>query len=315
VATKPLLTIVDFEKAVNTNNRNNIIKKVASPAGIGGIATALLAVLSVVVAWSPRSEMLAAGAAVWKVVAISWVAFAAMALGAWVGGRADETEPFGLVWGYGLASGAMIMSATMFLVPQAIGLGTGVGNPRAGGIGLALGVVVGYSAHTVGHRLTHVEFPIDITAAQITVHALAAGAIIGLVYNSMPSLGLLLGLAIVSHKAPAGYAAARRLRRQQYDTSILLLPAAGVGLTAVPTALVPIPSQPVVNAVVFGFAAGIFLHVAMDFLPKCETGSEIDQVVSVETTSHALLDRLRTHAVGSTLLGSVAVVVAWIVVS
>ena len=298
-----------------TNSRNSLINTLLSASGIGSVATAVLAVLSVAVAGTVRFGIGDIGPAVWKVVVISWVAFAGMVGGTWAGGRANETNPFGLVWGYGLASGAMIMSAAMFLVPQAIGLGAGAGNPRAGGIGLALGVVIGYSAHTVGHRLTHIEFPIDITAAQITVHALAAGAIIGLVYNSMPSLGLLLGLAIVSHKGPAGYAAARRLQRDGYDTAILLLPAAGVGLTAVPSALLPIPAQPVVNAVVFGFAAGIFLHVAMDFLPKCETGSEIDQVVSVEANAHALLDRLRTHAVGSTLVGGLAVVAAWIVVT
>jgi ZIP family zinc transporter len=286
-----------------------------SASGIGGVATAVLVVLSVAVAGTVRFGIGDIGPAVWKVVVISWVAFAGMVGGTWAGGRANETNPFGLVWGYGLASGAMIMSAAMFLVPQAIGLGAGADNPRAGGIGLALGVVIGYSAHTVGHRLTHIEFPIDITAAQITVHALAAGAIIGLVYNSMPSLGLLLGLAIVSHKGPAGYAAARRLQRDGYDTEILLLPAAGVGLTAIPSALLPVPAQPVVNAVVFGFAAGIFLHVAMDFLPTCETGSEIDQVVSVEANAHALLDRLRTHAVGSTLVGGLAVVATWIVVT
>ena len=299
---------------MSANNGQNINNSVLSAAQLGSVATALLAVLSLAVVGAIRFSVADTEASTLKIIVISWVAFAAMVGGTWAGTRASETEPFGLVWGYGLASGAMIMSAAMFLVPQAIGLGSQAGTPRAGGIGLALGVVVGYSAHTVGHRLTHIDVPIDLTAAQITVHALAAGAIIGLVYNSMPSLGVLLGLAIVSHKAPAGYAAARRLRRQGYDTSILLLPAAGVGLTAVPTALLPIPSQPVINAIVFGFAAGIFLHVAMDFLPKCETGSEIDQVVSVEATSHALLDRLRTHAVASTFVGSVAVVVAWVVV-
>ncbi len=247
-----------------------------------------------------------------KVLIIGWVAFVAMALGAWLGARADRTDPHRLVWGYGLASGAMITSAAMFLVPQAIGLGTAAEAPQLGGVGIAAGIVVGYSSHTVGHRLTHLDVSFDVSTAEITLHALSAGLIIGLVYGSMPTLGLLLGLAIVSHKGPAGYAAARRLVRNGKSATALLLPAAGVGVTAIPTALLPVPEAPAVNAVVFGFAAGIFLHVAMDFLPNCEAGSEIDEACSLHERSHHLLDELRTHAVGSTAVGAVAVVAAWV---
>jgi ZIP family zinc transporter len=71
----------------------------------------------------------------------------------------------------------------------------------------------------------------------------------------------------------------------------------------------------VVNAAVFGFAAGVFLHVAMDFLPSCEVGGEVDQVCSVSEHSHSRLDQLRVHAVGSTLVGGAAVFVAWLVVA
>jgi ZIP family zinc transporter len=250
-----------------------------------------------------------------KVLVISWVAFAAMAVGAWLGARATQTNPYSLVWGYGLASGAMVTSAAMFLVPQAMGLGSAAGTPRLGGIGIAAGIVAGYGTHTVGHRLTHLDTSFDTTAAAISAHALSAGLIIGLVYASMPTLGLLLGLAIVSHKGPAGYAAARRLTRNGDSATALLLPAAGVGLTAIPVALLPVPRTPVASALVFGFAAGIFLHVALDFLPNCEAGSEIDEVCSLEEHSHDLLDTLRTHAVGSTVVGAAVVVVAWLAVS
>jgi ZIP family zinc transporter len=272
-------------------------------SALGAAGTVLLVALS--------AFAVTAGAE--KVLVIGWVAFAAMALGAWLGARADETDPHRLVWGYGLASGAMITSAAMFLVPQAIGLGIEAGAPQLGGVGIAAGVVVGYSSHTIGHRLTHLDVSFDVSTAEITAHALSAGLIIGLVYGSMPTLGLLLGLAIVSHKGPAGYAAARRLSRQGKSATALLLPAAGVGITAIPTALLPIPPAPAINAVVFGFAAGIFLHVAMDFLPNCEAGSEIDEVCSLHEHSHDLLDELRTHAVASTALGAIVVVAAWAV--
>ncbi len=244
-----------------------------------------------------------------KVVGISWVAFAAMAGAALVGGRTGATTDAGrLVWGYGLASGAMITSAAVFIVPSAIGH-----HPKFGGFGVALGVLVGFSAHTLGHRATHMELPFDHTAAELTAHSLAAGAIIGLVYGNMPSLGLLLGLSIVSHKGPAGYAAADRLRRADKPVSVILLPAAGVGLTAIPAALLKLPSSDPVNAVVFGFAAGVFLHVAMDFLPRCELGGEVYEVAQITDDAHDLLDRLRARAVASTGLGGVVVFVAWLI--
>ncbi|WP_135823855.1 ZIP family metal transporter [Halorussus ruber] len=252
---------------------------------------------------------LALSAGLVKVVGISWVAFAAMAGSALAGGRTGASTDAGrLVWGYGLASGAMITSAAVFIVPGAIGH-----HPKFGGFGIAFGVLLGFSSHTLGHRAMHADLPFDHTAIELVAHSLAAGAIIGLVYGNMPELGLLLGLAIVSHKGPAGYAAADRLRRAGKPVSILLLPAAGLGITAIPSALLTLPSSGPVNGLVFGFAAGVFLHVAMDFLPRCELGGDIYEVAQVTDDAHELLDRLRARAVASTGLGGLAVFVAWLV--
>jgi len=245
-----------------------------------------------------------------KVLVISWVAFAAMTAGAALSSGAITDFPRRLVWGYGLASGAMVTSSAVFLVPQAIGL-----DPRIGGFGIAAGLLVGYGAHIVGHRLSHVDLGMDVTAAEITAHALSAGVIIGLVYGNLPELGLLLGLAIVSHKGPAGYAAAHRLREAEKPVTALLLPAAAVGITAIPASLLPVPEVATLNAAMFGFAAGVFLHVAMDFLPSCEVGGEVDEVCSLSEHSHERLDALRGHAVASTAVGGVAVFLAWLVVA
>ena len=251
-------------------------------------------------------------AGLWKLLGISWAAFAAMAGAAVLGARTTNESPVGLVWGYGLASGAMVTSAAVFLLPTAIGH-----HPQFGGFGVALGVLVGFASHSIGHRLAHVDMPIDRTVAELSAHALAAGIVIGVVYGNMPELGLLLGLAIVSHKGPAGYAAASRLARKGGDVTAMLLPAVGVGLTAILAASLEIPAAPPVRGVVFGFATGIFVHVAMDFLPQCELGSEIHDAVSVigDGDAHALLDRLRLHAVASTLIGGVAVFLGWVVLA
>ena len=248
----------------------------------------------------------------WKLLAIAWVAFAAMAGGAVIGARTTSRHPTRLVWGYGLAAGAMLTSAAVFLVPQAIGL-----HAKLGGFGIAAGVLIGYNAHTIGHRLSHLDLPMNTTAGALAAHALSAGLIIGVIYSAMPELGLLLGLAIVSHKGPAGYAAARRSSLAGESALPILLPAAGVGLTAIPVALLSFPTGAALNAVVFGFAAGIFLHVAMDFLPSCEVGGEIDDVagISEDGHAHAVLDRLRVHALFSTTIGGLVVLGAWLVLA
>jgi ZIP family zinc transporter len=263
---------------------------------------ALFLALSVAAALTARDRP-----ALWQLLGIAWVAFGAMALGAPLGARAAAHDrPGRLVWGYGLASGAMVTSAAVFLVPTAIGH-----HASFGGFGLAAGLVAGYGAHTVGHRLSHAE-AFDHTAVELSAHALAAGLIIGVVYGNS-QLGPLLGLAIVSHKGPAGYAAARRLAAEGRSVAVLLVPATGVGLTAIPSALVALPTDPVVDGLVFGFAAGVFLHVGMDFLPECEVGGEVH--AAADDADHALLDRLRLHAVGATAVGGLAVAVAWLVVA
>ncbi|MFD1598932.1 ZIP family metal transporter [Halobellus rarus] len=270
---------------------------------VGAFATLVLAALSVLAIVSGTT-----GGS--KLVGISWVAFFAMALAAPLGARTGDESAGALVWGYGLAAGAMVTSAAVFLVPQAIGQ-----HPQWGGFGVAFGLLSGFASHSIGHRLSHMDLPIDRTIAELTAHAFSAGAIIGIIYGNMPELGLLLGLSIVSHKGPAGYAAARRLANAGRDPSVLLLPATGVGIAGIASSMIALPATGTIRGLVFGFAAGVFLHVAMDFLPRCEIGSEIHDLLSVSGDAHALLDRLRLHAVASTSIGGLVVLLAWLVVA
>ena len=270
-----------------------------SPAGVAAtIALVVLSAISVAVG-------------LWKVLGISWVAFLAMVGGALLGaGSGTVKRASGLVWSFGLSSGAMITSAAVFLLPEAIGHDVAIG-----GFGVALGVIAGFAVHTIGHQLTHRELPFDPAVVELTAHAIADGIIIGIVYAAMPELGLLLGLAIVSHKAPAGYAAARRLAHKKTGISVILLPAAAVGVAALAAGLLNLPQVPSVNALVVGFAAGVFLHVAMDFLPRCELGSEIYDMANLAEGDHLHLDRLRLHAAASTVIGGLAIFIAWILLN
>ncbi len=124
------------------------------------------------------------------------------------------------------------------------------------------------------------------------------------------------GLAIVSHKGPAGYAAARRLRRRGASVLLLLWPAAAVCIAAVPVGLIDPPTSDAFHAVVFGAATGLFLHVAVDFLPRCGWGSELYRAADVLPDSQSgstarRVGNVRHHAVWSTLSGSMLVVGAW----
>ncbi|OYR42400.1 ZIP family metal transporter [Halorubrum sp. Ib24] len=245
----------------------------------------------------------------WKLPAISWVAFGAMALGAPLGARAAAADhPLEPVWGYGLASGAMVTSTALFLIPQALAQ-----HGRFGSLGIAVGFLAGYAGHSLGHRFTHLDLPVDHTAAELTVHALAAGAIIGAIYGAMPSLTSLLGIALVSHKAPAGYAAARRLAGRDRSVAVLALPAAAVGLIALPVAAVGVTPSSTVRGLLFGVGAGVFLHVAVDLLSECTAGSETCPA-DAAADGHRLRDRLRTHAAVSSVVGGTAVVLGWLLI-
>lgn len=227
-----------------------------------------------------------------KLVVIALVSSAAMALGGVLALRGAEGVR-ATTWAYGLASGAMVASTAAFLLPVAIR-----NEPQLGGFGIATGLLAGFAVHAAGDRLAERATTLDDTIVRLTAHALAAGVVIGVIYASLPGTGLLLGLSIVSHKGPAGYAAARRLRAAGRSSLPLALPATGVGVPALILGLVgaTVPQQ--ASALVFGFAAGVFLHVAIDFLPS--GGQD---------------GRLRPDAAASTAFGALAVVVAWIAVS
>lgn len=251
--------------------------------------------------------MLAGLQANWKIIGISWIAFAAMALSIPLGVRAARKNKLNrLIAGYGLASGAMITSAAIFLVPTAINH-----HSVYGGLGIAAGIIAGFAIHTLNHGLSHTTSSIDPVVLELTSHALSAGLIIGIVYAAMPELGLLLGLSIVSHKGPAGYAASRRLTIQGKSPTLILLPAAAIGLTALPVSLLNMPGNAIINALIFGFATGVFFHVAIDFLPECEVGGKIHQETDLDHDEHHKLDRYRRWAVLNTFAGGLFVFAAW----
>lgn len=265
-------------------------ERAAIPLGLGEITLAGCAVVAVT-----GLSVAAAATGLWKLMTIALVSFGSMVIGAALGMH-GSTRAKGLIWAYGLAAGAMVASSAAFLLPVAIGR-----DPQIGGFGIAAGLLTGFALHSLGERLGEHCDTLDDTVVRLTMHAVAAGIVIGAIYTSLPTIGLLLGLSIVSHKGPAGYAAAHRLHQAGRSILPLTLPAAGVGVPAVVLGLLDVTVLEQVSAMVFGFAAGIFLHVALDFLPSTDTQADQPQQT--------------WHATASALAGAGAVVIAWALVS
>jgi ZIP family zinc transporter len=131
----------------------------------------------------------------------------------------------------------------------------------------------------------------------------------GVIYGTLPSLTPLFGYGIVAHKLPAGFGGAQTLERDGLPAVVMVLPAAAVGLAAVPLSLATPSLSPVVRAVFYGVSTGVFAHVALDMIPTCVGGGSGHGHGEAVCSPDA--DRERYHAVGSTVAGTLALFVLW----
>lgn len=244
-------------------------------------------------------------------VGIVSFAFLAMAGGVAIGRYGSFTTPTRRVWAYGLSSGAMLASAAALLAPKAI-----AHHATYGGFAIAFGYLLGFAGHELGHLFSHRELPLNATLSELTLHALLAGSIMGVLYGSLPSLTPLFGYGIVAHKLPAGFGGATALERDDLPAVLMTLPAAAVGLAAIPLSVVTPALGPIVRAVFYGVSTGVFAHVALDMIPECSGGGEGHghdhgggSVCSAEA------DAQRRHAVASTVAGTGILFLVWLLLA
>ncbi|AWB27264.1 ZIP family metal transporter [Halococcoides cellulosivorans] len=240
-------------------------------------------------------------------VGVTLFAFVAMAAGVALRVAGDFGSPTRTVWAYGLSSGAMLASAMALLAPKAIGQ-----HAEIGGFAIAVGYLVGYAAHEIGHHATHRDWPIDLVTGELTLHAVAAGAMMGVLYGSLPGLTALFGFGVVAHKFPAGFTGASAVIDRGQSSIQLVVPAAAVALAAIPASLLVPPLSGGVQAAFFGLSTGVFTHVAIDMLPECKSGDPESGHGAVVCSPDA--DRLRHAAVASTLFGTAAIAGLWVAV-
>lgn len=202
-----------------------------------------------------------------KLVIIGVMALIAMLAGWWLAERAVPAGQRGMAIADGLVAGAMIASACVFLLPSAL-----AGDPRSGGLGVTAGLILGLALDRLLRSHDPERAGGDSALVAITLHASAAGAAMGLAYGAVPSLSVLLGVVIIAHKLPAGYALARARQGMGRSRLPIVAPSVAVGLVAIPVALWMGRTGAAGNTLLAGLATGIFLHVGLDFARQPVTG-------------------------------------------
>jgi ZIP family zinc transporter len=199
----------------------------------------------------------------------------------------------------------MLASAAVLLALQAIGH-----HPKFGGFAIAAGYTLRYASHELGHLVGHRRLPVNAVVSELTLRAVAAGSIVGVVYGSLPSLIPLFGYGVIACKLPAGFGSPEALERDGLPVLTTALPATAVGLATVLVALVTPTLGPVVKAVFYGVSTGVFLHVALDTVSECAGGGSGHGHGAITCNLEA--DRKRHHAVSSTVVGTAVVFLAWL---
>ncbi|MDZ7850507.1 MAG: ZIP family metal transporter [Halodesulfurarchaeum sp.] len=242
-----------------------------------------------------------------KLTGVVIFGFFAMLAGVTISHVVDFDTERRQVWAYGLASGAMLASAGALLAPKAI-----APHPTYGGFAIAFGYLIGYSAHELGHLVTHRNLPLNAAAGELSLHALAAGSIMGVVYGSLPELSALFGFGILAHKFPAGFTGSESVKQSGLPTHVMVIPAAAVAIAAIPLSILTPPLSPIVKAGFYGISTGVFAHVAIDMLPQCShSGSHADSTGHGTIQCSRNVHRTKLHAVTSTFLGAGTILLLW----
>lgn len=249
-----------------------------------------------------------------KIITISMVSFVSMAFTLLVNNKVQniiDNHPSVFIWVYGLSSGSMIMSASIFLLPVSVS-----NSVIHGSIGIGLGIVIGYLTHTVSHNQSHnlEDYLKDKKELiNLILHTVFAGSIIGLIYSQVPSISIILGLAIISHKFPASLAVVSRLNQNSTKEYLVIIPAALFGIFAYLTYIITPNLSPIIISLIFGLGVGVFLHLAMDVIPECEHG-HIRDFIEGHCKGHQALDRMRHHSMLSVVSGSILILLLWYII-
>lgn len=213
------------------------------------------------------------------------------------------------IWLMGVSSGSMLMSSSIFILPTAMNQ-----NIKFGSIGIGIGFLIGYVVHTISHNSSH--FLNDYLNGReeivnLTIHTIFTATILGIIYSQTPSISIILGVAVISHKLPASLSTTRRLIENNKSVYYILIPSLSFAFAISLSFYFKPEMSLVTSSFIFGIGTGIFIHLAMDLLPECSQG-QMEELVSQTEEEHQKLDNLRYHSMISVISGASIVLLFWI---
>lgn len=223
----------------------------------------------------------------WKLVVLSLACALALLAGAFLHTFKNQELLFRMD---AMAAGAMLSSVLILIMPHALEAEIGTGM-----LGMGLGIIMGLILYLAapGHQKGSI-------LGALTLHAVGDGLLLGALNTAVPALGWGVGIAILAHKAPAGYVISRRLGSQQRPRILALLPALGTGVGALAVALLPGVAFHS-GGLIFGIVAGLFIFVALEFLVASIKMAARDKmawiIFSIGFIVIALIGTLTPHSV------------------
>lgn len=228
-----------------------------------------------------------------KVLFMSLISFFAMMLPVYIN---FERKPEYLAFMYGLSSGSIIISFSLFILPMVVR-----NNVQLGSLGVGFGIIMGYIIHTFGHQATHFKF-LTISKThwfELIIHSAVVGSILGVIYSQTPSISYVLGIAVISHKLPASFSVLLKLDQKK----LIIIPSTSLGFAIISTNL--LIDGILYSSLFLGIGGGILLHIAMDLFLECQKGS----VYQVDEGLHNKIDKLRMYSLVSVICGGFIVLI------
>lgn len=203
---------------------------------------------------------------------------------------------------FGIGSGMMLASAFIIIAPKAMN-----STPEIGGIGIVVGILLGYVGHELVHYVGHNDSISNLLykmkVVELSGHAALAGSLMGVTYATIPNLSLVFGFGIIAHKLPAGIV---MTLEGKHRPELMLYPAAMVGVVGILTASLSVVIPESTYPLIYGISTGLFAHIGLDMLPECGSGG---------TPSHGTIscdtDRIRIYSAASVTAGVSVIFGLW----
>lgn len=237
-----------------------------------------------------------------NLIIASVVGFFATMVGVAIALKIRRIDPKLKAVSLGISSGMMLSSAFLIVAPKSM-----ESTPEIGGIGIVLGILLGYIGHEFAHYISHKDsihsLLYKMKVVELSGHAALAGSLMGVAYSTIPNLSLVFGFGIVAHKLPAGMV---MTIESEESPELMLYPASMVGVVGILAAIFSVAIPQSTHPLIYGISTGLFAHIGLDMLPDCSAGG---------TPSHGTIscktDVIRIYSAVSVTVGVAIIIGLW----